>query len=73
MGKTFLCSYRYAGSEWNLEIYADDWVDAEKRLLAIQRNVTLDGEARIEIHAYPGAGILARTWVWLINAFRKEA
>ena len=42
--KRFLVEYRYADATWALEIWADDWQDAERKLRALGANGRVVGE-----------------------------
>jgi hypothetical protein len=47
--KTFLFSYYFDGSWWNIEINAYDFDDAKKRLQSIP-NAQYDGELKLTIN-----------------------
>lgn len=68
--KRFLVSYRHQGSQWNIELPAEDLDDARRRLsqLALGR---LDGEI---IATIPGAfGPLAALAAFARNLFAPRA
>ena len=68
MSKTYLVCYNFDGSEWNLELKADNWQDAEARVrrLAYAR---VEGELVAKV---PGAfGIFAAAAVFVRNFFRR--
>ena len=52
--KLFTATYRYADATWSVEIWADDWQDAERKLRALQTNGRIDGEVSLRIKV--------RTW-----------
>jgi len=45
----YLVEYSYGGSDWNLEIWADDLHDAQKKLRALAANGRIVGEGVIQI------------------------
>lgn len=67
--ETYVCSYRYQGSNWHLEIQATSVEDAKARLNAIHFG-RVDGVHEFDIPDGPGAGVLARLICAVNNFFR---
>ena len=65
--KRFLVEFSYAGSDWSIEIWADDWQDAERKLLALKTNARLLGEAVMQIKI---PGPMERFIGWLTRGAR---
>lgn len=65
--KQFLIEYRYAGATWTVDIWADDWTDAQRKLLALGTNGRVVGEAVMRIKV---PGTFGRIWNWLLRKKR---
>lgn len=66
--KVFLFSYRYEGAEWNVEIPAQSWEDAKRRVSALT-SARCEGEVIVRMS--PAFGRLARITSSIQNACRK--
>lgn len=64
---TFLCSYRYQGSEWSFDLLAEDLEDAKARLQAIRALGQVDGKLEMKIPLNPATSIFVRVIVYLRN------
>jgi len=67
--KTFACRYYHDGKWWALDLVAQSHDDAQARVKKLG-NLQLLGEVKIQIPAWPGAGLFARLLVSSRNAFR---
>lgn len=66
----YLVEYEYNGSKWNLDLLATDDDDASARVEALFQAKLL-GECMMQIPAFSGAGMLARSLCVLRNFLRK--
>jgi hypothetical protein len=41
---TFTAHYEFEGSSWSIDFPAESWEDAERRIEAIKRTLTIDGQ-----------------------------
>ena len=68
----FLLAYRMGGSLFTETIYADDWPDAERRLLAIKHTGWIDGSdvliVPVNSVTLPFAAVWVRIVKWWKNA-----
>jgi hypothetical protein len=67
--KTYACRYYHDGKWWALDLVAQNDDDAQARIKKLG-NLQLLGEVKMQIPAWPGAGLLARLLVSSRNAFR---
>jgi hypothetical protein len=65
----FLVEYAYAGSHWTVEVWADDWKDAERKLYALKTNARIIGESMAKIVPPNGLG---RCIAWVADAFKRD-
>lgn len=62
--KEFLFTYRFAGAEWGITIYAADPAEAREKIKAVAL-ARYDGELMVRIPAaVPGSGLLVRLICW---------
>jgi hypothetical protein len=45
----FLCEYNHRGATWAVDIWADDWQDAERKLRSIGTNGRVLGPVSMEV------------------------
>ena len=65
--KRFVCSYSYQGQKWVVDVMAQDFEDAARRLQAISLG-KVDG---IHVMTIPARlSLLGRVLVWLRNCLR---
>lgn len=64
--REFLFTYRFAGAEWGISIFADSPAEAREKIRAAAL-ARYDGEVAMKIPAAPCAGILARLICWWKN------
>lgn len=63
--REFLFTYRFAGAEWGISIFATDPAEAREKIKAVAL-ARYDGELEMRIPAYAsGFGLLPRLIVWL--------
>jgi hypothetical protein len=68
--REFLFTYRFAGAEWGITIFASDAAEARKKIQAVAL-ARFDGEVGEKIPAaIPGAGIWAELICWWRNRGR---
>lgn len=63
---TFICSYRYKGATWDIDLPAEDWDDARARLSVISMG-KVEGPLAAKIPANRATGVLVRMIIRLRN------
>ena len=74
MTKEALVSFHMGGHEYSFAMPAEDWSDAERRLVAIRSTATVIGcpvySVRANALTLPFAHAFAVAWTWVRNALR---
>ncbi len=66
VSKTYVCSYRYKGAEYGVDIPATSFDDARARLTAIGNNGCVDGILKFKFKLHSGLStLLAKFMNWL--------
>lgn len=64
--REFLFTYRFAGAEWGISIFAADAAEAREKIKAVAL-ARYDGELHMRIPSGPGAGLVTRAICWWQN------